>query len=73
MIDWDYELIKQFESYIDWKFLKKNRKANSNVTLGLLFPKRAELPKCHCSFNYEICECSTRNWHNGKGKRFIAR
>lgn len=62
MLDWTQIFSNQM---LGWKLLKKGRKANKNVALRVLFLKRAELPKCHYSFNYEICECSSRNWYNG--------
>ena len=73
VIDWNYDIIKEFENYLDWEFLKKNRKVNEVMTLGLLFPNRVELPKCHCSFQYDFCECDKRNWHNGDWERGFVR
>ena len=69
VISWNYDIIKQFESYLDWDFLKKNKKVNEVITLGLLFPHRVELPKCHCSFQYDFCECDNSKWHSGDWER----
>lgn len=79
-IKWNYKMVKEFEFYLHWETLKVNKKVNQVMTLGLLFPDRVELPKCHCSFQYDFCECDNRNWHNGdwekglvKGDGFLPR
>ena len=71
IIDWNYEMVKEFESYIDWETLQNNKRVTKRMTLGLLFPNRVELPKCHCSFEYDFCECEEANWYNGNWERGI--
>lgn len=71
IIDWDYEMVKEFEGYLDWGSLQCNKRVNKRMTLGLLFPDRVELPICHCSLEYDFCECEEANWHNGKWERGI--
>jgi|GEM_PF-3016596 len=71
IISWTYEMVKEFENYLDWEVLQKNRSVTDKMTLGLLFPNRVELPKCHCSFEYDFCECEEANWHNGNWERGI--
>lgn len=71
IIDWTYHMIKEFENHIDWNVLQMNKRVTEKMTLGLLFPNRVELPKCHCSFEYDFCECEEINWHNGNWERGI--
>ena len=69
IIDWTYHMVKEFENHIDWDILQKNRRVTKRMTLGLLFPDKVELPKCHCSFEYDFCECEAPDWYNGNWER----
>ena len=71
IIHWTYQMVKEFEGYLDWDILQKNKRVTDKMTLGLLFPNRVELPKCHCSFEYDFCECEEANWYNGNWERGI--
>jgi hypothetical protein len=57
-IDWQYELIKEFEGYWDWSILNCNKTVFEKVTLGLLFPDKVDLPICDCYRMEDFCEDS---------------
>lgn len=70
-IKWTYELIQAFEHYLDWNYLVSNKGVTRKITLGLLFPQKVSVTKCHCSFQYDFCECDDQHFHNGNWETLI--
>lgn len=64
-IDWSYEIVNEFQNYLDWNTLQQNSYVKKRMTLGVLFPTRVALPTCHCSFNYDFCECEDQHFYSG--------
>lgn len=56
-IKWDYHIIKKFEEQLYWGVLKQNIAVFERVTLGLLFPDKAELKPCDCFKKEDVCDC----------------
>lgn len=57
-MNWSYELIKRFENKWSWEKLQRNRTVFKKVTLGLLFPDKAEIPECNCFRMWDFCDNS---------------
>ena len=56
-IKWDYHIIKKFEEQLYWGVLKQNIAVFERITLGLLFPDKAELKPCDCFKKEDVCDC----------------
>ena len=68
-IAWSYEYIKKFEIYWNWEILDSNKAVFDKVTLGLLFPDKAELPSCTCFRQNDFCE-KYECWVNAERLRY---
>jgi len=68
-IKWDYHIVKKFEDLWYWSKLKENIGLFERVTLGLLFPDKAELKSCDCFRKENFCECSSAKPKNIKFTR----
>lgn len=65
-VQWDYHVLKEFESLWNWNLIGENRGVNSKITLGLLFPERFELMGCDCFRLMDFCECYKQEPRNLK-------
>lgn len=55
-IKWSVNFISEFYGRWNWEALEENRSVFDNLTLGLFFPNKVDLPKCTCSRKESFCE-----------------
>lgn len=55
-IKWSVELVSEFYNQWSWSSLEENRAVFDNLTLGLFFPEKVEVPTCDCHRRLEFCD-----------------